>query len=68
MEGGGELGELLSTLLCCVMFLFFFFRASVYCVHKHSLQLSTKSNFKLLLVVLRFNRRCSQVPQIVMRV
>jgi hypothetical protein len=65
-ETGGELRELLSTVLCCALFLFFFFDASVYCVYKHNLQLSTKSNLKLFSVVLRFNSRCSWIPQTVM--
>jgi len=42
-ETSGELRELLSTVLCCALFLFFFFGASVYCVYKHNLQLSTKA-------------------------
>jgi hypothetical protein len=55
-----------STLCSVVLFLFFFFSASVYCVYKHSLQLSTKSNSKLILVVLRLNYRCLWVSQTVM--
>jgi hypothetical protein len=65
-EAGGGLRELLSTVLCCALFLFFFFDVFVYRVYKHSLQLSTKSNFKLLLVVLQFNHKCSWVPQTIM--
>jgi hypothetical protein len=65
-EAGGGLRELLSTVLFCALFLFFFFDVFVYRVYKHSLQLSTKSNFKLLLVVLQFNHKCSWVPQTIM--
>jgi len=59
-------GATLHCALFIALFMFFFFRASVYCVYKHSLQLSTKSSLKLLLVVLRFNRRWSWVSQTVM--
>ena len=65
-EVGGELRELLSTVLCCALFMFFFFDTSVYCVYKHSLQLSTKNSLKLLLVLLRFNHICSLVLQPIM--
>jgi hypothetical protein len=66
VKAGGELRELLSTMHCSLfttLFMFFFFRASVYCVYKHSLQLGTKNNLKLLLVVLRFNRRWLSHPR-----
>jgi hypothetical protein len=66
VKADGERRELLSTVLCCALFLFFFFDVFVYRVYKHSLQLSTKSNFKLLLVVLQFNHKCSWVPQTIM--